>query len=169
MHTKTVFQSAKALARIGCLVLRFNFRGVGLSAGAFSGGTGEQEDFRAAIGYLASKHPQVPIWAAGFSFGGWVALEVGADDPRISALIGIAPPVANEGYVFERVTTSSKPKFFIQGERDEVCPLAEMKKFYGTLPEPKDLVVLEGATHLFEGRTQEVGATLEDLLADFTA
>ena len=49
MHTKVVFQSAKALARIGCVVLRFNFRGVGLSAGAWDNGRGELDDYKAAL------------------------------------------------------------------------------------------------------------------------
>src|SRR4029079_1070034 len=94
MHTKTVYQGAKGLTRIGCAVLRFNFRGVGRSAGQFDQGEGEKADFRAALDYMAARYPGAPLWAAGFSFGSWVALEVGAEDARVSALIGIAPPVA---------------------------------------------------------------------------
>ena len=52
MHTKVVYQAAKALSRIGCAVLRFNFRGVGASAGAFDDGPGEQDDFRAALDFM---------------------------------------------------------------------------------------------------------------------
>ena len=69
MHTKTVYQGAKGLARIGCAVLRFNFRGVGASNGAFDRGDGEKEDFTAALDYMAAKYPGTPLWAAGFSFG----------------------------------------------------------------------------------------------------
>ena len=167
MHTKVVYQGAKALARIGCAVLRFNYRGVGSSAGSFGGGAGEMDDFRAALDFMQAEYPTAPLWAAGFSFGAWVALEVGAEDPRISTLIGIAPPVAREGYVFDHVRHSTKPKFFLQGDRDDVCPLKDLRVFYGGLPEPKELVVVEGASHLFEGRTLEAAAALEDLLADF--
>jgi alpha/beta superfamily hydrolase len=171
MHTKAVFQGAKGLARLGCAVLRFNFRGVGRSAGTFADGTGEKADFSAALDYMAAKYPGVSLWAAGFSFGAWVALEVGADDPRVAALIGIAPPVATsisgQAYTFERTLTSTKPKFFVQGEADEVCPLESMWAFYGKLEEPKELVVVDMANHLFEGQTAEVGEALEDLLADF--
>ena len=78
MHTKAVFQGAKGLARIGCAVLRFNFRGVGASEGEFDRGEGEKEDFRAALDYMEAHYPGVPLWAAGFSFGSWIALEVGA-------------------------------------------------------------------------------------------
>jgi alpha/beta superfamily hydrolase len=169
MHTKAVYQGAKALARTGCAVLRFNFRGVGTSAGAFGGGPGEQEDFTAAVTYLAAQYPGVSLWAAGFSFGAWVALETGAADDRVTTLIGIAPPVAREGYVFDHVRLSTKPKFFVQGERDEVCLLRDMRLFYATLPEPKEMVVIDAANHLFDGKTSEVGDALEDLLGDFSA
>ena len=171
MHTKAVFQGAKGLTRIGCAVLRFNFRGVGRSAGEFGQGDGEKADFRAALEYMANKYPGTRLWAAGFSFGSWVALEVGAEDDRIETLIGIAPPVATSvsgmDYSFPNTLVSTKPKFFVQGEADEVCPLEGMWAFYGKLEEPKELVVIDGATHLFEGKTPEVGEALEDLLGDF--
>jgi alpha/beta superfamily hydrolase len=171
MHTKVVYQSAKALTRIGCAVLRFNFRGVGASEGAFDLGEGEHADFRAGLDYMAERHPGIQLWAAGFSFGSWVALEVGAADPRVNALIAIAPPVvtsvSGQNYTFEQTLASTKPKFFVQGEGDEVCPLEGMWQFYGRLQEPKELAVIDGANHLFDGQTEEVGEALEDLLADF--
>jgi len=167
MHTKAVYQGAKALLRIGCAVLRFNFRGVGRSAGSFTGGPGERGDFTAALDYMAAKYPHVPLWAAGFSFGAWIALETGAVDDRVNVLIGIAPPVTREGYDFSNVRTSTRPKFFVQGESDDICPIQDMWKFYGELPEPKELVVIDGADHLFDGHTAEVGEALEDLLSDF--
>ena len=171
MHTKAVYQGTKGLARIGCAVLRFNFRGVGRSAGAFANGEGEADDFRAALDYMAARYPGAPLWAAGFSFGAWVALETGAVDDRVSTLIGIAPPVVTSvsgmSYTFPNTLASKKPKFFVQGEADEVCPIEGMWAFYARLEEPKELVVIDGADHLFEGKTQEVGETLEELLADF--
>ena len=171
MHTKAVYQGTKGLARIGCAVLRFNFRGVGSSAGAFGNGEGEKEDFRAALDYMAAKYPDVRLWSAGFSFGAWVALEVGAEDNRVSALIGIAPPVVTSvsgmNYTFPNTLASTKPKFFVQGEADEVCPLEGMWSFYAKLEEPKELVVIDAANHLFEGQAAEVGEALEELLADF--
>jgi alpha/beta superfamily hydrolase len=171
MHTKTVYQSAKALTRIGCAVLRFNFRGVGASEGSFDSGEGEQADFRAALDYMAARYPGLPLWAGGFSFGSWVALEVGAADDRVSVVIGIAPPVvtsvSGQAYTFPGTLASTKPKFFVQGEADEVCPLEGMWQFYGRLHEPKELAVIDGADHLFDGKTQEVGEALEDLLADY--
>jgi len=167
MHTKAVYQGTKGLVRAGCVVLRFNFRGVGKSQGAFTGGEGERGDFTAALDYLAARYPKLNLWAAGFSFGAWIALETGAADERVSVLIGIAPPVTREGYDFSNTRRSTKPKFFVQGEADDVCPIQDMWKFYGSLHEPKELVVIDGADHLFDGHTTEVGEALEDLLADF--
>jgi len=171
MHTKAVYRGAKGLTRIGCAVLRFNFRGVGRSQGTFDQGDGEKEDFKAALDYIARRYPDAPLWAAGFSFGAWVALEVGAEDQRVSVLIGVAPPVATSisghNYTFENTLASTKPKFFVQGEADEICPLEGMWAFYGKLQAPKELVVIDAADHLFEGRAHEVGDALEDLLSDF--
>lgn len=167
MHTKAVYQGAKALTRIGVPVLRFNFRGVGRSEGVWAEGSGEREDFTAALDYMAAHYPGLPLWAAGFSFGSWIAMETGAVDDRVKALIGIAPPVENRGYSFPNTLASEKPKFLVQGEDDEICPISALRHFYGQLKEPKELVVIDAANHLFEGKTGEVGEAIEDLLADF--
>jgi alpha/beta superfamily hydrolase len=166
MHTKVVFQSAKALTRIGCVVLRFNFRGVGRSAGAWDQGRGELEDFRAALDYMAGQYPDLEIWAAGFSFGSYVATTVGAGDPRVCALIAIAPPV--DRYDFSPMKDSDKPKFIIHGESDELIPLKAVRQFYATLKDPKELVEIDRASHLFEGQASECGDALEELLGDFS-
>jgi len=167
MHTKAVYQGTKGLVRAGCVVLRFNFRGVGQSAGTFDAGAGEKGDFTAALDYMAGKYPDLPLWAAGFSFGSWIALETGAVDERVTTLIGIAPPVTKTGYDFSSTRVSTKPKFFVHGESDEICPVQDMWTFYGALPEPKELVVIDMADHLFDGHTSEVGEALEDLVKDF--
>ncbi len=166
LHTKGVFHAAKALARIGCPVLRFNFRGVGRSAGAFSGGPGEQDDFRAALQFMMSRYTHVTrVWAAGMSFGAWVAMTVGADHPQVTALLGIAPAVTHRD--FSSVVKAGKPTFIIHGERDELIALKDVRMFYATLSEPKELIVIDAADHLFDGRVTEVGEAIEDLLQDF--
>ena len=162
MHTKVVFQAAKAFCRLGCAVLRFNFRGVGVSDGAFDEGVGEKDDFRAAIDFMARRYPAVPIWAAGLSFGAWVAMTAGAEDDRVTTLIGIAAPIGL--YDFSAVRLSTKPKFFIHGEYDEICALRAVREFYGHASEPKDLVVIDAANHLFDGQVTEVAEVIEDLL-----
>ena len=165
MHTKVVYQSAKALARIGCAVLRFNFRGAGLSDGSFDEGRGEGEDFAAALDFMHGRYSGAPLWAAGMSFGSWVALIAGASDPRVTALIGVALPLGRHD--FSAVRDSTKAKFFVQGERDEICPLKDMRDFYARAAEPKELVVVDGADHLFDGQVTEVAEAIEDLLGDF--
>jgi uncharacterized protein len=167
MHTKAVYQGTKGLVRAGCAVLRFNFRGVGGSEGAFAGGAGEKEDFKAALDYMSARYPDLPLWAAGFSFGSWIALETGAADDRVTVLIGIAPPVTREGYDFSNTKRSTKAKFFVQGEADDIAPLQDMWAFYSELLEPKELVIIDAADHLFDGHTTEVGEALEDLVRDF--
>ena len=179
MHTKVVYQTAKALSRIGCAVLRINFRGAGASAGSFTGGPGENVDFTAALDFMHERYPDARLWAAGMSFGGWIALTVGVEDPRVSTLVGIALPMgvpsaaAAPGapvatYDWEAVRTSPKPKFFIHGERDELCPLRDVREFYARAAEPKELVVIDGADHLFDGKVSEVADAIEDLLEDWS-
>jgi uncharacterized protein len=162
MHTKVVFQAAKAFCRLGCAVLRFNFRGVGVSDGAFSGGDGELEDYRAGLDFMARRFPGVPLWAAGVSFGSWVAMTAGAQDDRVTTLVGIAVPA--KLYDFTAVKASHKPKYVIHGEHDQLCPLRAVWEMYGQSSEPKELVVIDGADHLFDGRVSEVADAIADLL-----
>jgi alpha/beta superfamily hydrolase len=165
MHTKALYQAAKAMPRIGVAALRFNFRGVGSSTGTFDSGPGEKDDFRAALSYVEQRFPDLPIWAAGMSFGSWIALTVGAEDPRVSLLLAVAPPI--DRYDFDVLKTSTLPKFIVHGENDELISIKEIRKFYAQIPEPKELVTIEDANHLFEGKTSLVGEAVADLLADF--
>ena len=164
MHNKVVYRTAKSLREIGCAVLRFNFRGVGSSLGEFDEGHGEADDFRAGIDFLAERYPDVPVWAAGFSFGAWLALTVGARDPRVTLLLGIAPPTH---YDLDAFRQSDKPKFLIHGERDELVAVQDIWKLYAGLAEPKELVVIDAADHLFNGNVSEVGDAIVDLLGDY--
>jgi alpha/beta superfamily hydrolase len=166
MHTKVVFQGAKALARIGCVVLRCNFRGVGRSAGAWDQGRGELDDYRAGLDFVAERYPDLEVWAAGFSFGSYIAGTVGAGDPRVCSLVLIAPPV--DRYDFGVVARSAKPKFIVHGESDELIPLKRVRQFYAECREPKELVEIDRANHLFDGQASEVGDALADLLEDFS-
>ena len=164
MHSKIVYRGAKALSAMGCAVLRFNFRGVGRSAGTFDEGQGELADYLAALDYAEKQYPGLPLYAAGYSFGAWIAMTAGATDPRVGVLLGIALPTQRE---MTAVITSEKPKFLIHGERDTLIPIKEMWRFYGKLSEPKELVVIDATDHLFDGKTREVGDAIIDLLEDF--
>lgn len=165
MHTKGAYQSAKALARIGCAVLRFNFRGVGRSEGTWDEGAGEAADFAAALDFMAGRYPGVPLWAGGMSFGSWIGMTAGAGDPRVRLLLGVAMPV--DRYDYTAVRESSKPKFFIHGEFDEICPVQAIRAFYAQAADPKELVIIEASNHLFDGKVSQVADAVEDLLSDW--
>lgn len=159
MHNKVVYQAAKALHRRGMAVLRFNFRGAGLSEGTHDKGRGEQDDVRAALDYLAREFPSRPILLAGFSFGSVVGLKAGCADPRVEKLIGLGIPVNDSDLTYLR--TCGKPKLIIQGGNDQFGSRANVESLFSTLPEPKRLVIVEGVDHFFAGKLQEVGAAIE--------
>jgi len=162
MHNKVVYQTAKALHQLGAPVLRFNFRGAGQSEGEHDRGAGEQDDVRAALDYLAAEFPGKPIVLAGFSFGSWVGLRVGCEDPRVSRLIALGLPVDNVDASYLKACT--KPKLFIQGANDQFGSREKLEALFGELPEPKRLVFVGGADHFFEGHLDEVGPIIHDWL-----
>jgi alpha/beta superfamily hydrolase len=162
LHDRVVYHATQGLTRVGCAVIRFTFRGAGSSEGTFTGGPGERDDFRTAVDAAVARYPGVPVWAVGYSFGAWIAAEVGAGDPRVTQLVAIAPPVSS--YDFDVVVQAAKPIVLIHGERDHLCPVQSIQRFYGTLSEPRELVVIDGADHLFDGHVSEIADTIADLL-----
>jgi uncharacterized protein len=159
LHNKVVFQTAKALNRRGIPVLRFNFRGAGLSEGVHDKGRGELEDVRVAIEYLATEFAGRPILVAGFSFGAWVGLRAGCEDARVEKLIGLGIPVANLDMSYLR--DCGKPKLLIQGGDYQFGPRGSVEEFFTTLPEPKKLIIVEGVDHFFSGHLTEVRQAIE--------
>jgi alpha/beta superfamily hydrolase len=156
MHNKVVFTLARALADAGGPALRFNFRGVGRSTGIYDDGRGESDDVRAALDWLAQRLPGAPLWLAGFSFGAWVGLPVGCEDPRVERIIGAGVPV--DLLSVATLASCAKPKLIIQGEHDEYGPLDRLRPWFDRLPEPKELRIVAGATHFFTDRLAEVAA-----------
>ena len=164
MHNKVVFHMARTLHRVGLPVLRFNFRGVGLSNGTYDGGRGEGDDVRTALDYLAEQFPGRPLLVAGFSFGCWVGLCTGCGDERVSELAGLGLPVNNTDMTF--LHQCSKPKIFLQGSRDQFGSLEKVEKLMEGVPEPKRLVIVEEADHFFSGKLDEVDAALRAWLVE---
>ena len=158
MHNKVVFQAAKALHQRGASVLRFNFRGAGLSEGAHDKGIGEQDDVRAAIDYLAAEFPGKPVVVAGFSFGSWVGLRAGCEDARVARLIGLGLPVDNVDASY--LQSCAKPKLFIQCGDDQFGSRVNIEALFATLPEPKRLIIVEHADHFFTGHLDQVSAAI---------
>lgn len=164
MHNKVVYQAAKALHLRGMPVLRFNFRGAGLSEGEHDRGVGEQGDVRTAVDYLAKEFPARPILLAGFSFGSWVGLRVGCEDGRVASLVGLGIPVDSSNLSYLRSCT--KPKLFVQGGNDQFGSLANVEALFSTLPEPKRLAIVEGADHFFQGRLNEMAAAIDTWVSE---
>jgi uncharacterized protein len=168
LHNKVVFHTMKALNSFGFPALRFNFRGAGLSHGQHDQGEGEIEDVRTALNWLDAEF-HLPIIFAGFSFGAAVGLQAAAPDRRVKALIGVGTPVgpvaAGEeiprNYTFDFLRNCTKPKLFISGARDQFGPRAKLEALVAQVPEPKKLVIIEGADHFFEGRLHELRDAIE--------
>ena len=164
MHNKVVFQAAKALHQFGIPVLRFNFRGAGLSEGAHDRGRGEQDDVRAAINHIADEFPGRPILVAGFSFGSSVGLRVGCQDTRVVELIGLGIPVNDADFSF--LKTCKKPKLIVVGDHDRFAAQEKVEELFAGWPEPKRLVMVKGADHFFAGKLGEVGSAISEWLAE---
>ena len=162
MHNKVVFRTAEAFQQAGFATLRFNFRGVGASPGTHDDGMGERDDAAAAIAWLAAQHPGVPLALAGFSFGGSVALNAGAADPRVRLIWAVAPGVGRRD--FSHLALCDKPKGVVQGTNDELCPVAELEAAWPGWADPKAKYLIEGADHFFMGRLQEMQAALHAFL-----
>lgn len=163
LHNKVVFHAMKALNSFGYPVLRFNFRGAGLSQGEHDHGNGEVEDVRAAMDWL-DREFHLPLIFAGFSFGAAVGLRVACPDARVRAVIGLGLPVDaidDRVYEFAFLPECLKPKLFVSGDRDQFGPRAKLAKLVEALPEPKKLVIVEGADHFFEGRLRELREAIE--------
>jgi alpha/beta superfamily hydrolase len=147
MNNNVVYRAARALGDAGAAVLRFNFRGVGTSTGRHDDGVGEEDDALAALDFLATRHPRVPLWMACFSFGARVGLTVGARDPRVGKLLGIGLALRMFDYSF--LNGCAKPKAIVQASLDEYGGRAEIEAAVAAMAEPRRLWVIDGATHLY--------------------
>jgi uncharacterized protein len=164
MHNKVVFQAAKSLAALGIPVLRFNFRGAGLSAGVHDRGLGEREDVQIALQFLITEFPGVPLLVVGFSFGSVVGLRVGCATPQVKELIGLGLPVNNAdvSYLLE----CAKPKLFVHGSNDEHGELGRVKELIPSLPGDNRLVIVEGVDHFFAGKLHELDVAITRWLTE---
>ena len=144
MHNKVVFHTMKALNNFGFPVLRFNFRGTGLSEGEHANGVGEVDDVRAAFDWLDDEF-HLPLIFAGFSFGAAAGLRAACPDARVQAAIGVGTPVAPvvtateqpREYSFDFLRQCGKAKLLVSGARDQFGPRAKLEALVASIPEPK--------------------------------
>lgn len=162
MHNKVVYHAMKVFSGLGLPVLRFNFRGVGLSEGEFDHGRGEVDDAKAALHWLEARL-QLPILVAGFSFGSFVGMQAGCGDPRVRGIVGLGVPYRAEGrsYSYEFLEGCSQPKLFISGTEDQYGPRAAVEPMLMKAAEPKEIVWIEGAEHFFQGTPSSPGPKLD--------
>jgi alpha/beta superfamily hydrolase len=168
LHNKVVFHAMKALNSFGFPVLRFNFRGAGLSEGEHAHGLGEMDDVRVALDWMDREFRR-PLILAGFSFGAAVGLRAGCPDERVKALIALGvPAVAIEGrnYDFDFLRDCMKPKLFVSGTRDQFGPEQPLMELVESAAEPKKFVLIADADHFFEGRLREMREEIERWLRE---
>ncbi len=149
MENKVAVTLAKAYAELGCVALRFNFRGVGASAGEFTGGAGEEQDLIAVVRYAREQFgDDLPVLLSGFSFGGYVAARA-AQHLHPQHLVLAAPAVGRFA-----MPTVAPGTLVIHGEQDEVVPLADVLEW--ARPQHLPIVVLPQAGHFFHGRLTQL-------------
>ncbi len=175
LHNKVVFHTMKALNHFGFPVLRFNFRGTGLSEGEHDNGIGEVEDVRAALDWLEREFT-LPVIFAGFSFGAAVGLRAAYADDRVRALIALGLPAVrfadrmdDRVYDFDFLRACTKPKLFVSGSRDQFAPKGKLEALVNTFADPKKLVRIEAGDHFFEGRLKEMRVAVEEWIREMSA
>lgn len=166
MHNKVVFHAMKALNGFGFPVLRFNFRGVGHSAGIHDEGHGEVDDVRTALDWLKREF-SLPIIFAGFSFGAATGLRAACPDPEVPAIISLGTPLNADGrlYQYSHLSSCTKPKLFLNGQNDEYANRVGLELVMSELADPKRLVFVPG-DHFFAGHLDEMRAAIENWIRE---
>jgi uncharacterized protein len=163
MHNKVVYHAMKAFQSFALPVLRFNFRGTGLSEGSHDHGRGEQDDVRAALDWL-DRQFHLPILFAGFSFGSYVGMSVCCSDTRVKGIVALGLPVHAEGrdYRYDFLSGCTQPKLFISGTRDQYGPETKVESVASAAASPKEIVWVEGADHFFAGKLDQVQSAIRN-------
>lgn len=185
MHNGVVTAMARALVEKEVTVLRFNFRGVGLSGGQHDNGRGEQADVAGALDWLLAQPGVDPgrVSVVGYSFGAWVGLAHARADPRVGATAAVGLVAWHEDAASRRARVRAdgrtaigqfdpdflqsfrRPKLFASGEYDQFTPPEALRSLVDRLPPPKELHILPGTDHFFPGREREVGELVAGFLS----
>lgn len=165
MTNKVVTTLARTAHAIGIPTIRFNFRGVGASAGSFDEGRGETDDAIATVAFGRQRWPQAGLWLAGFSFGGVVALRASTTrgNGRVSKLVTVAPALGRNFGSPRDISLPNCPWLIVQGDADEVIDGELVIAWATQLDPPPQLAVLPGVGHYFHGQL----AALQESVASF--
>lgn len=159
MHNKVVTILERSMRELGLRTVRFNFRGVGASEGAFDDGYGETDDLFAVTEWVRRARPDDVLWLGGFSFGAYIALRA-AQNLRLGQLISIAPAVGR--YQFKELAPPGCPWLVVQGDEDEVVQIEDVREWVESLESPPDLVVMHEAGHFFHRRLMDLRGLLKN-------
>ena len=162
MHNKVAHTLARSFVRSGFAVLRFNFRGTEGSEGVYDNGVGELADARAAIAWITARHPGLPLWLAGFSFGAAISVRA-ALQTEPDGLITVAPAI----YRFANNLDAQPqcPWLIVQGDEDELVSVDETVDWVDSLEPGPELLIMTGAEHFFHGRLNELRKAVMDFVA----
>jgi len=166
LHNKVVFRAARGLENANIATLRFNFRGVGASAGKHDEGEGEQSDVMTAVDWAKKKHPGKKLIVGGFSFGAWVASRVACELPEVDAIFLIGTPVNK--YDFGHLRHCEKPILFLHGTDDEYGDVEKLEKL-GESVRNAESVIVTGADHFFSKQLDAVDETIRQWAEEVTA
>jgi alpha/beta superfamily hydrolase len=170
MHNKVVYHAMKAFQAHGLPVLRFNFRGAGLSEGEHDRGHGEQDDVKAALDWLQREYG-LPLLFAGFSFGSSVGLRACCGDERVKGMAALGLPVHAGGraYHYSFLASCTQPKIFISGANDEFGPQAEVEAAVAAAAPPAELIFIPEADHFFAGKLEQMQQPLIAWVGQFAS
>ncbi len=174
MHHKVVYRAMKVLNAsewgFGFPVLRFNFRGTGLSQGKRDG-KAEVGDVEAALDWLDHKYRR-PVVVAGFSFGSamalWACCGQGQTRPNVRAVIALGLPTHADGrdYHYRFLHNATLPKLFLSGDHDEFGPVAQLREVTAAAADPKQLILIRDSDHFFTGHLEQMQNALAGWLKE---
>jgi len=157
MRNKVVYEMSRTFSETGCATLRFNFRGVEGSAGAWDEARGEVDDVRAAVEWMNMQYPETPLWLAGFSFGCYVGLKAAQGDVRVERMIAVAPAVNHWDFSF--MQDDARSLIVVMGTKDEIVPFKQVAAWAQSLNHVQ-FHPIEGAGHFFINHMQEMKQAL---------
>ncbi|MGB1360892.1 MAG: alpha/beta hydrolase [Alphaproteobacteria bacterium] len=169
MNNKVIYTMFHTFANQGFSTLRFNFRGVGKSQGAFSDGEGELADAACALDWLQSQNEGCHnIWIAGFSFGSWIAMQLLMRRPEITNFVAVAPPV--NMFDFSFLTPCPTDGLILQGDNDSIVPVDDVDKLVDKLDSQRNINItyerFKGVDHFFKAKEDVIAKTINDYIAD---
>ena len=167
MNNRVVQILYQCFQKRGFSVLRFNFRGVGRSQGAFDAGVGELADAASALDWLQSINPNADdCWVAGFSFGAWIGMQLLMRRPELNGFISVSPPANMYDFAFLAPCPSSG--LIVHGRTDQVVPEADIQKLADKLAAQKGITVnhttVDGANHFYDNKLDELAVAVDAYL-----